>query len=164
MSNNKLPADPLSLILGILALVLGVAGCCCYGITALIPLIMAIIGLVAANKSLKLYEENTEGFSEISRSNVSMARIINIIAVVFNGLIVLVFIGIFIIYGTFLSSAIMDEYKNGDFNTSDPYEWETDTLYDYEQEYEYDTIEVDTIEIDSTIRYEIKEIETTENQ
>jgi len=164
MSNNKLPADPLALILGILALVLGVAGCCCYGITALIPLVMAIIGLVVANKSLKTYQENTEGFSEISRSNVSMARVINIIAVIFNGLIVLVFIGIFIVYGTFLSSAIMDSYKNGDFDTTNPYEWETDTIYEHEEEYEYDTIEVDTIETDSTIIYEIKEIETTENQ
>ena len=163
MSENKLPADPLALILGIVALVLGVAGCCCYGITALIPLVMAIIGVVVANKSLKVYAENTEGFSEVSRSNVSMARVINIIAIVFNGLIVLVFIGMFILYGTFLSSAIMDSYKNGDFETSDPYEWETDTIYDYEEEYEYDTIEVDTIETDSTIIYEIKEIETIEN-
>ena len=160
MSESKLPADPLALILGIVALVLGVAGCCCYGITALIPLVMAIIGVVVANKSLKVYRENTEGFSEVSRSNVSMARVINIIAIVFNGLIVSVFIIMFAVYGTFLSSAIMDSYKNGDLNTTDPYEWETDTIYDYEEDYEYDNIEVET---DSTIIYKIKEIETIEN-
>jgi hypothetical protein len=159
MSENKLPADPLSLILGIIALVLGVAGCCCYGITAVMTLILGIIGLVVANKSLKLYHENADEYSEVSRSNVSMARVINIIAVVLNGLIVLAYTVIFIVYGTFLSSEIMDAYKSGEFNTEDPYEWETDSIYDYE----YDKIEVDTIETDSTIIYKIKEIETIEN-
>ncbi|WP_299214396.1 CCC motif membrane protein [uncultured Dokdonia sp.] len=163
MSENKLPADPLALVLGIIALVLGIAGCCCYGITALIPLVMSIIGLVVANKSLKAYRENPEGFSELSRSNVSMARVINIIAIVFNGIIVLGFVILFIVYGTFLSSEIMDSYRSGDFDTTDPYEWDTDTLYDDEEDYEYDRIEVDTIVTDSTIIYEIKEIETIEN-
>ncbi|GAL62160.1 hypothetical protein JCM19300_2911 [Algibacter lectus] len=35
MNYSKLPADPSSLVLGIVALVLGFAGCCCYGIFAL---------------------------------------------------------------------------------------------------------------------------------
>ncbi|MFT5890213.1 MAG: hypothetical protein ACI9Y7_000303 [Dokdonia sp.] len=163
MSESKLPADPLALILGIVALVLGVAGCCCYGITALIPLVMSVIGVVVANKSLKEYKENPEGFSGVSRSNVSMARVINIIAIVFNGIIVLGFVILFIVYGTFLSSEIMDSYKNGDYNTTDPYEWKTDSLYDYEDEYEIEEIEKDTLMIDSTIIEDIKEIETIEN-
>ncbi len=165
MSESKLPADPLALILGIIALVLGVAGCCCYGITALIPLIMAIIGVVVSNKSLKLFGENPEEYSEISRSNVSTARIINIIAIVLNGLVVLAFIGMFIVYGTFLSSAIMDSYKNGGFNT-DHYEWDTDSIYDYEENYELEEIERDTLKEDSIFIEKIektKEIEIIEN-
>ena len=67
---NKLPADPSALILGIVGLVIGIAGCCCYGFTAIIPLGLSVAGLVMANKSMKLYRLNPEEFSESSRSNV----------------------------------------------------------------------------------------------
>jgi len=64
MNNSKLAADPLALVLGILSLVLGIAGCCCYGITAIIPLVLAIVGLISANRSLKEYRQNPEAFSQ----------------------------------------------------------------------------------------------------
>ncbi len=75
MNQNKLSADPLALILGVLALVIGLASCCCYGITAIIPLSMAIIGLVTANKSLREFGENPEAFSPQSRSNVNPQKL-----------------------------------------------------------------------------------------
>ncbi|MCT4628942.1 CCC motif membrane protein [Winogradskyella sp.] len=114
MNQNKLSADPLALILGILALVIGVAGCCCYGLTAIVPLIMAIIGLVTANKSLREYGDNPDAFSYQSRSNVNTAKIVNIIAIVLNGLILLVTIIALIFYGTMLSSGMLDEIQSGD--------------------------------------------------
>ncbi|EDP71140.1 hypothetical protein FBALC1_01612 [Flavobacteriales bacterium ALC-1] len=125
MNYNKLSADPLALILGILALVIGIAGCCCYGITAIIPLIMAIIGLITANRSLRDFAENPEAYSPQSRSNVNTAKIINIIAIVLNGLILLGTIIVLIFYGTMLSSGMLDQYNNGNFD---------DDFYDYEIE------------------------------
>ena len=80
MSYNKLPADPTAMILGIIALVISFAGCCC-GIFAIIPLVLSIIGLVMANKSLKEFQENQDAFAPQSRSNVATAKIINIIAI-----------------------------------------------------------------------------------
>ena len=130
MNQNKLPADPLSLILGILALVIGIAGCCCYGITAIIPLIMAIIGLVSANKSLREFGENPEAYNAQSRSNVNTAKIINIIAIVLNGLVVLFALAALAFYGTLVSSAVLDGIQNGNFEEDDYY---------YESEYD-DTI------------------------
>ncbi|MBU2928084.1 CCC motif membrane protein [Winogradskyella psychrotolerans] len=138
---NKLPADPLSLILGILALVIGVAGCCCYGVTAIVPLILAIIGLISANKSLREYGENPEAYNPQTRSNVNTAKVINIIAIVINGLVFLVALGALAFYGTLMSSAILEGLENGNFENDDYY---------YESEYEYET----TIEPESSETWE----------
>ena len=65
MSENKLPADPLALVLGIIGIVVGVGGCCvASGITAVVPLVVSIVGIVTANKSLKIYKENPEKYSD----------------------------------------------------------------------------------------------------
>ncbi|WP_296384432.1 CCC motif membrane protein [Winogradskyella sp.] len=136
MNKNKLSADPLALILGILALVIGIAGCCCYGITAIIPLIMAIIGLVTANKSLREYNENPEVFSPQSRSNVNTAKVINIIAIVMNGIIVVFAIAAIAFYGTMLSSGMLDEIKSGTIEDDDSFdtEIEVDTSSTWEDD------------------------------
>ncbi len=155
MNQNKLPADPLSLILGILALVIGIAGCCCYGITAIIPLIMAIIGLVSANKSLREFGENPEAYNAQSRSNVNTAKIINIIAIVLNGLVVLFALAALAFYGTLVSSAVLDGIQNGNFEEDDYY---------YESEYDDTIIESessDTWEDDTYIIEE--EIDSVED-
>ncbi|WP_179021641.1 CCC motif membrane protein [Winogradskyella forsetii] len=129
---NKLPADPLALILGILALVIGIAGCCCYGITAIFPLVMSIIGLVVANKSLREFGENPDAFDPQSRSNVNTAKIINIIAIVINSLVFLVAIAAFAFYGTLISSAILDGIENGNFEEDDYYQ--SDDYYNSDSE------------------------------
>lgn len=154
---NKLSADPLALILGIIALVIGIAGCCCYGITAIIPLIVAIIGLVTANKSLRAYKENPEAYSHQSRSNVNTAKIINIIAIVMNGLIVIVAIAAITFYGTMLSSGIYDELqKNSEFDDFDDYEVEIDTTSWESNDYQIE-IEQDSINIETLIEEELKQ-------
>ena len=154
MNYNKLSADPLSLILGILALVIGLAGCCCSGISAIAGLIMAIIGLVTANKGLREFGENPEAYSPQSRSNVNTAKIINIIAIVINGLIMFIAAGVLIFYGTMLSSEMFDDFK--DFENDDYYnsdndsdtnnDWEDDT-YIIEEEMEVDSINIDSIKL-----------------
>ena len=155
MNQNKLPADPLSLILGILALVIGIAGCCCYGITAIVPLILAIIGLISANKSLREYGENPEAYNVQTRSNVNTARIINIIAVVLNGLVLLLALGMLAFYGTLMSTAILDGIENGDFEDDyyDESEYETTIEPENSDNWDDDTYiieqEVDSVYLDS---------------
>jgi amino acid transporter len=145
MHQSKLPADPTALILGIVALVIGFAGCCCYGLFALIPLILSIVGLIMANKSLKEFDQNPNVFSHQSRSNVSIGRILNIIALIFNGILVLVVIVFFVFYGTILSTELIDEYKKRNQNIE--YELENDSVSD---RFEY-IEEIDSTYVDSAI-------------
>ena len=151
MNRNKLSADPLALILGIIALIVGIAGCCCYGITAIVPLIIAIIGLVTANKSLREYRENPEAFSPQSRGNVNTAKIINIIAIVMNGVIVVFAIAAIAFYGTMLSSGMLDDF-NIDTYEDDGY-FDTEVEVDSTNTGEEDTYIIeeskDSIEKDS---------------
>lgn len=151
MNQNKLAADPLALILGIIALIIGIAGCCCYGITAIIPLILAIIGLVAANRSIKVYDTNPEVFSLQSRNNVGTAKVINIIAIVMNGLVVVFSIAAIAFYGTMVSSEMFKAYNKTDTYNNDVYEnyeSQNDTITsfennDYRKQQETDSIEVE---------------------
>ncbi|MGJ8548192.1 CCC motif membrane protein [Winogradskyella wichelsiae] len=152
MNQNKLPADPLSLVLGILALVMGIAGCCCYGITAIVPLTMSIIGLVMANKSLREFGENPEAFDPQSRSNVNTAKIINIIAVVLNSLVLLIALGVLAFYGTLMSSAIFDGIQNGNFEEDDYYyesEYETTIEPESSENWDDDTYIIEEEQVDS---------------
>ena len=163
MMENKLPADPASLILGIIALVLGIAGCCCYGVLAIVPLTLSIVGLVMANKSLKSYKNAPEDYTDVSASNVSTARVINIIAVILNSVIFLAACIIVVAYGTFLSTAILEgirESQNSEYDaweTSDDYESTDETIYDYSEK-------VDSLELDSLIyKEEIQDTITINN-
>ncbi len=157
---NKLPADPLSLILGIIALVIGIGGCCCYGIFAIIPLALGIIGLVAANRSIKLYEQNSQDYLPSSRNNVGTARIINIIAIIFNGIVVLIFVAFLVLFGTAASTGIWEEIQKNSTYSGDWEEstWEndtldTDTLYDYGDDFNQE--ELDSLSTDSIFLEEV---------
>ena len=172
MSENKLPADPLALVLGIIGIVVGVGGCCvASGITAVVPLVVSIVGIVTANKSLKIYKENPEKYSDATRSNVSVGKILNIISVVFNGLVVCMLIVFLILFGTLFYNIYdaIDEGTPFDINetTYDYDEEELDSLEYSNDVYEIEgigIIEKDTLMIDSTNSKEIKEIETIENE
>lgn len=150
---NKLPADPLALILGILALVIGVAGCCCYGVTAIVPLSMAIIGLIVANKSLREFDQNPDAFDPQSRNNVNTAKIVNIIAIIINSLVFLIAFAALVFYGTFISSAVLDGIENGNFEANDDFYYDTEIEADSTDIWEDDTYiieeEMDSIQVDS---------------
>lgn len=140
MGYNKLPADPLSMVLAIIALVIVAAGCCCYGFTAIVSLVLGIIGWVNANKSLKLYYANPEDYDHRSRSNVYTAKVLNIVAIVLSGLYVLTLVVMIIIYGTF-NLEMFDNYNFIDYNIKVTRSQSSDSLIEYDNS----EIEVDTL-------------------
>jgi len=71
---TKLPNTTVSLVLGIISIV-----CCCTGI---IGIICGIIGLILANKDLKLYKTNPNQFTGVETTNT--AKILNIIGLVLS--------------------------------------------------------------------------------
>jgi len=148
MNQSKLSADPLSIILGIIALVILIGGCCCYGIPAIVSLVLSIIGLMSANKSLTEYEANPEVYSNQSRSNVVTAKVINIITVILSSIVTLIMIGFLILYGSILSFGLFDNYDFNNSNWND--EEQTDYEYDYEEE---QIIEEDSLEQDGDSLY-----------
>lgn len=154
MSYTKLSADPLALILGILALVLGIAGCCCYGVTALIPLVLGIIGLVLANKSLRDYQQNPEAFNVQSKNNVNTAKVINIIAIVLNSIIFIVALVVFAIYGTLISSAVLSGIREVNETNENYYDdkIEVDSLQTWEDDAYMMEKEMDSVNIDSLLK------------
>lgn len=147
MNYNKLPADPIALILGIVSLVVGFAGCCCYGIFAFVPILLSIVGLIMANKSLKEFDQNQQVFSPQSRNNVVIAKTLNIVSIVINSIIFISVIIVFIFYGTLLSQDVFKNYKK-EYQIEDQYEMEEDSTYnDFESLEEIDSNEIDTTRI-----------------
>ncbi|WP_040280522.1 CCC motif membrane protein [Psychroserpens damuponensis] len=161
MENNKLSADPSALILGVIAITISVAGCCC-GVFAVVPVILSIIGLVIANKSLQEYNTNPEAYNPNSRSNVSTAKVLNIIALVISSLVTLFYIAYFMIYGVFLSEIFKEVYEARNYEDDYNYEWKNDSIYEYNDddfEIEEDTISIDSIQIEEFIEKELIETE-----
>jgi len=76
---TKLPNTTVSLVLGIVSIV-----CCCTGI---IGIVCSIIGLMLANKDLKLYKSNPQQYTGVE--TVNTARILNIIGLVISVLNIL---------------------------------------------------------------------------
>jgi hypothetical protein len=128
---NKLPADPLALTLGIISLVLFLIGCWCYGIVGIVTLIISIIGLVNANKSLKIYEANPDQYAPSSYKNVNTGKILNIIAVILSAIACVAVIIIAIFFGAIFASAM-----NGEFNGFDDLDNSDNEEY-YNEDYEY---------------------------
>lgn len=150
MNQNNLSADPIAMIFGIIAILMGLAGCCCYGVVAIVPLILSIIGLYLTNKSIREFNENPEAFSQQSRSNVGTAKVINIIAIVLNSLVFLLFIGFLIVYGTIFSAAILEGIQNS--KNKGLYEWENDSIYFEEDNIETDSIYIDSVELKGKLK------------
>lgn len=147
---NKLPADPSALIIGIIGIVVGIAGCCCYGITAIIPLILSIWGLIEAKKSIKLYEADPSIYSESSRSNVGISKILNIISIVLNGLFILIVIGFIAVVGVAGMQGAFDEIKEGSYPSANEWEYD-DTSGDVYELEEIDSLEIDNIFIEEAV-------------
>lgn len=150
MRNSNLPADPTAMILGVIALILSLVGCCC-GLFAFIPLILSVIGLVIAHKSLQTYRYNSELYNPQSRSNVYTAKILNIIALIISAGMTLVYVAYFAIYGVVFSEIIKEAYEHRNENGDFQFEWENDSLNeDYNRDLERDSIYMDSIIIDET--------------
>lgn len=127
MHQNKLPADPSAMVLGILSLVLAVAMGCC-GLSV-IGLILAIIGLISANKSLREFAINPEAYYPNSRGNVQTAKILNSIGLVLNAIMTLIFLGYLLLYGAFLFTVI-----NQSRNIQNSWETEEGSGYYYDDD------------------------------
>lgn len=104
--NETLPNASAVLTLGILSLVLF---CCCGGF---IGLILSIIALVLANKSIQLYEANPHNYSLVSYNNIKNGRLCAIIGLVLNGLMIIFSIIRLIFYGSFfLQNDLWDKFN-----------------------------------------------------
>ena len=90
MEKQKLPNSTLILVFGIL----GIVGTCCYGIPGLL---FAIIGLVLAQRSLKLYKQEPDLYEDVSQ--VKTGKILSIIALVLSVLVVLLIIAVIAYFG-----------------------------------------------------------------
>ena len=145
MSYNKLSADPSAMTLGIIGLVISVAGCCC-GVFAVVAIILGAIGLIMANKSISEFAEHPDAYSQSSLSNVKTSRILNIISIVVGSLITFVYVIYFAFYGVLISAAMKEAYTNEYEYES----WEGDSYYDDEDVYEIqeDTISIDSIDLE----------------
>jgi M penetrans paralogue family 26 len=84
-SRPPLPNATTSLIMGILSIVI-----CGIGV------VMGIIGVVMANKDLKLYNNNPGMYSDASLGHTKTGKICSIIGIILSGFIIVLYIGIFI--------------------------------------------------------------------
>ena len=112
MSYNKLAADPTSLVLGIVSLVIILLGCCC-GIFAVIALVMSIIGLVLAVKSLKEFDQYPDNFSIQSRKNVYAGKIVCLIGLVLSALFIVIYAVVFVLYQVNFADKVKEIYQEG---------------------------------------------------
>ncbi len=92
---EKLPNADAVLIMGIISIV----GCWCYGI---VGLVLGIVSLILASKSIQLYRENPDRYTEASYSNIKAGRICAIIGIVLAGLYILIIIAYFVFVGSLL--------------------------------------------------------------
>lgn len=151
---NKLSADPGAMILGIIALLISLVGCCC-GILAIPAVIMSIIGLVWASKSITAYAAEPESYNPGSLSSVKSAKVVNIIALILS---VIGFLIALLWFGSILANPenIFEQLENGDFTRQvDDYEDETITKEEVDTwEYEEST---DSTQVDQPV--ELDQIE-----
>jgi hypothetical protein len=143
--NNKLSADPISLILGIVSLVLVFFGCCC-GFFVVISLGLAIVGIVLANKSLVEFDNNSEVYSPQSRSNVAVGKIVCIVATVVSAVFTVFYIAYFAFFGSLISRSAIENYLK---NPSEIQQIEDTVKTEYKEDLIVeDTVYKDTLEIE----------------
>ena len=151
MSDNKLPADPSATTIGIISLSILLIGFCC-GPIAIVALILSIIGLVNANRSIQLYNQAPENYSHASYKSVNTGKILNIIAIPISGIISLFWIAYYLIYGatllsifTLFSEAATEAERNK--NNTEYYNYEDDSIDNTDEDMYF--FEVDSISLDS---------------
>lgn len=141
---EMLPNASTVLTLGIIGIVLFMMLCWCYGLIAIVTLIIGIIGLVMANRSISTYRKNPENYSRSSYKNVSIGRVLSIINVILSGIVCFAFLILLIIFGSLIfenMDEVIEEVKNNktyneshedhDYYENEQYEYleEVDSLY-----------------------------------
>ncbi|SMC45533.1 CCC motif membrane protein [Moheibacter sediminis] len=108
-SQNKLPNDPLALILAIGSILFVILGCCC-GLFTIIPgIILGITAWILSSKSLQTYNSSQGIYSATSFQNTKTARVLAIIGTVLNG--IGLFISILFLIGALAQPAFLEEYR-----------------------------------------------------
>lgn len=153
MSDQKLSADPNSLIIGIVSVLLILGGCCC-GLAVVPALGLAIYGLVLANKSLKEYAHYPESFNRQSAGNVKAAKIVNVVALILSGVATLVYMAYFIFFGAALSSGFLDGMNKTKYIDNPIFEEYDDSLDVGDIEELLPPVLQDNIEVDSIVPIE----------
>jgi uncharacterized membrane protein len=145
---NKLSADPTALILGILSLVIVLLGCCC-GFLVIISLILGIVGLVLANKSLAEFYQNSENYSVQSQKNVYAGKVLSIIGIALSGLFIMVFAVFMFFYQQNFTELLRNKYYESkniriDIQDSTKNINKTDRMYNEKDSVYSDSVSVDT--------------------
>lgn len=105
---RKLSADPTAIILGIISLTLLFLGCCC-GLLVFVSFSLSIVGIVIVNKSLRDYYAAPDQYDSMSKNNVVVAKVLNIVALVISSLFLIVYIIYFVFFGSLLTAAAMSD-------------------------------------------------------
>jgi hypothetical protein len=157
---EKLPGDPSAITLGIVSLVLLLIGCLCYGVPAIITLILSIIGLVIANKNLKTYQADPSKYSQNSLKSITTGKILNIIGIALSSLMCLILLVIALFFGSILAAAM-----DGGFNAFKGFEnHQNESIFSDEESTSkeewkyYDDEELDSLETETDSVLQIEEI------
>lgn len=157
---EKLPGDPSAISLGIVSLVLLFIGCLCYGIPAVITLILSIIGLVIANKNLKTYHADPTKYSQSSLKSINIGKILSIIGVALSSVVCLILLIIALFFGSILAAAMdgkFDTFKG--FENQQNESISSDKESTSEEEWKYDDEEeLDSLETETDSVLQIEEI------
>jgi hypothetical protein len=157
---EKLPGDPSAITLGIVSLVLFLIGCLCYGIPAIITLILSIIGLVIANKNLKTYQADPSKYSQNSLKSITIGKTLNIIGMALSSLMCLTLLVITIFFGSILAAALdggFDAFKGFENRQNKSIFSDEESTSKEEWKY-YDDEELDSLETETDSVLQIKEI------
>lgn len=109
-SNQKLPNDPLALILGIGSIIFSLLGCCCGAFTAVPGFLIGIIAWLMASKALKEYSNNPNYYNLTSYNNTKTAKILAIIGTIL-GLILGIFTLLWFV-GVMAQPEILEEMRS----------------------------------------------------
>ena len=158
---EKLPGDPLAITLGIVSLVFFFIFCWCYGVIAIITLIISIIGWIQANNSIAMYHNEPDRYSYDTLRSVQNARVINMVGAILSGLVTLIMLILMLFFGTIFYQVIDGDWENLRNLNNDDYLEESydDSLEQSTEDWQYNEVDADTVirQVDSTT-YQIEGI------
>lgn len=97
---ESLPNAQNAMTLGIISICSSVLlACCCYGIGALVGVILGVIALVFSSQALKMYAESPEKYLQKDHTAAKTGKTLGIIGVVVGGLMLLIILVLIIVNG-----------------------------------------------------------------